>query len=229
MWQVIVISVFSKLVLTACLAIVAQSFTLPPILTYCCCIQCQVTQARSLISVATIWKKQCPESVFEWSLAFILSLTTFEALSTKLNPNRGPHTHSVFCVLFVYSLQNCQNVSLRRCTASPPLSAASCSVVASWRVWLIDDRAGAAWHLSCNDRWAAAVPDKWHCLSPIESLAHCTSTQTNILHTYLCVLTPAPSHTSRCLAIHFTTSSNYSHALAVNQKINGAFLFPWGF
>lgn len=29
----------------------------------------------------------------------------------------------------------------------------------------------------------------------------------------------------RCLAVHFTTNSNFLHALAINKKINGAF-FP---
>lgn len=58
------------------------------------------------------------------------------------------------------------------------------SVVASWRlcvcVWLIGGRADSAWHLSYNDRWAAAAPDKWPCLSPVEAPAQSAPAQTNI-------------------------------------------------
>lgn len=54
-------------------------------------------------------------------------------------------------------------------------------------------RADAAWHLSYNDRWAAAAPGKWPCLSPIEALAQCAPTQSNISLTHLCVLNSAHS------------------------------------
>lgn len=93
------------------------------------------------------------------------------------------------CVCFLcfafFSLKNWQKVSLWLCI----VSAASVSVVASWHVWLIDDCAEITWHLSYNDRWAAAISDKWLCLSPIETLAQSAVTHTNISHTLLCVLT----------------------------------------
>ena len=89
-------------------------------------------------------------------------------------------------------------------------------------------RAGTAWHLSYNDRWAAVAPDKWPCLSPIEALAQCTPTQSHISLTHLCVLNSAQSHVNTsaqvsCHPLHhklkLLTCPRY------NQKINGGF-FP---
>lgn len=147
-------------------------------LTHCCRVQCQVALTRSFISVAPIWKSEKTKHKVSrkctwWSFAFILPLVTFEALYARLNPNRS--TVCVFCVLlFRFALKLTKHVpaALYRIYTVVSSVLFCCGILTC--VWLIDDRADTAWHLSYNDRWTAAILDKWPCLFPIEALAQST-------------------------------------------------------